>query len=125
MSKQVFTAKKYRQEKKVKQIVASFTRELLSNAGDEIARAAENEKNACALKVNTNFNIPGMNNADVQRDVYYNAARALEKAGYNVRIKYSGTRAENQEVIFMIAWISKKELEERAAKDKYLQSISC
>ena len=104
--------------------IEQYVNELLTLIEEDIENAIENQQQFAMTELNTIFDVPYMSNKDAQRDIYYLMAQALIKAGYYPRIKYLGTKAENQRVFVYTRWNTAEDVTINKYKDTFLKQIA-
>lgn len=104
--------------------IQDYVNQHLALIEADIETALENEIDFAITELDVVFQIPYMSYRDAQREVYYHTAHALMKAGYFVRLKFLGLRADDQRVFLVTRWINHKEKQIDTYKDDFLRQIT-
>jgi len=99
-----------------------YINDILSIINDDIQTSVENDgkKNYSITEIQTQFDIPGMDNKRAQMHVYYHILRALEKSKYipNLRIMEKNS---HQKVFIYVRWFTEDIIKAEQHMNKYIQ----
>ncbi len=91
---------------------------------DDVRAAMERRVTLAITEMPTSFSIPNMMNDRAQMHIYYHVLKALREAQYDPKIRFSGSRFENQHVYIHTRWLSKEDREMEQHMDKYIKSYT-
>lgn len=81
-----FTAASLRQKNHKRTLVKEHVKSIIIAFEQDIINASENRLEACQIRVPSEFNIPGLSNANAQLYIYTEVIYELEQHGFKVSI---------------------------------------
>lgn len=99
-----------------------YVNDILSVINDDIQDTINDpdQKTHSVTQLQTNFDVPCMDNKRAQMYIYFHILKALTKLDYKPKIKMSG-KGRDQKVFIYVRWLTKENLILEKHMNQYIQ----